>query len=585
MAKASDMSNLRHTFIVTSVMIAACGLLLLSGCGGSDPATSLSLNKGKQNQTGWRDSFFEFAIDNLNRLEQYDDQMQDRVIGRLNEWMPLVEPIPWKEDPLVEKLPEKYRQLPEVAGLADERFTVYDGDFLRGVTWFRDAANSASIDPALRATLPQQGQGDPQQDAESRNLAQAMRLFDWTVRNIALESEDDASEGRPLYLLPWQTMLRGRGSAIERAWVFQLLARQRGLNVVMLAYRDSDDDSVWHDWAPALFVEGSEDDPVSSSKLFVFEPSLGLPIPGPANQPVATLADLRANDELLRQLDLDEDHAYPVSSEQLEHVAAWIEGSPGYLARRESQLEFNLMGSQKMILHVDASALAGKLQATEKLDEAGLWDVPYEALRLQRDDAARQTVATHLPGRGGQETPSRFRPWLTSVRTGRELHLKGKYTEDEGALKKYQESRPSNTEIENSLTNRKSSASSANDSSEDTGEQDERSWLTEDEAELARRAKHDASYWLGVVAFERGDFDTAIDYFQRRTLEAWPDGPWTDAAKYNLARTYEAQERFDEAIELYEQDNSPQSAGNKLRAHSLKGEPEPPPVQGPEQAE
>lgn len=581
MARTFDMSHARPTSSIAAVVVVAFAIpfLFLSGCRGNDPADSLSLSKGSQNQAGWRDSFFEFAIDNLNRLEEYDGQrqaqMQERVVGRLNEWLPLVEPIAWKQDPLVEQLPEKYRQLPEVADLAGLHFTPYDGRFLRGVTWLRDAANTAGVDPALRASLPPQGQGDPQQDAENRTLSQAMRLFDWTVRNTALEPADSTSEDRPQYLLPWQAMLRGRGTAIERAWVFQLLARQRGLKVVMLAYRDSEDDSVWHDWAPALFVEGSAGDPTNSSKLYVFEPTLGLPIPGPSGQPVATLADLRADEQLLRQLDLDDDHAYPVGSEQLEHVAARIEGSPGYLSRRESQLEFNLTGSQKMILHVDASALANQLQATEKLEEVSLWDVPYEALLIQHDDEVQQALAEQLPGHSGPDTPSQFRPWLTAVRAGRELHIKGKYTDDEGALKKYQASRPSNTEIENSLTNRKQPATSANSTADTPNEtKDERTWLTEDEAELARRAKHDASYWLGIVAFERGDFETAIDYFQRRTLEAWPDGPWTDAATYNLARTYEAQDRLDEAVELYEQDDFPQSLGNKLRARSLQKEPE-----------
>jgi hypothetical protein len=74
----------------------------------------------------------------------------------------------------------------------------------------------------------------------------------------------------------------------------------------------------------------------------------------------------------------------------------------------------------------------------------------------------------------------------------------------------------------------------------------------------------------------------AIDYFQDRTLEDSPDGPWTYGARYNLARTYEAQaaELTDEpdeaaalrqkAIELLENDSSPQEHGNRLRAARLK---------------
>ncbi|MHC4176502.1 MAG: tetratricopeptide repeat protein, partial [Planctomycetota bacterium] len=35
-------------------------------------------------------------------------------------------------------------------------------------------------------------------------------------------------------------------------------------------------------------------------------------------------------------------------------------------------------------------------------------------------------------------------------------------------------------------------------------------------------------------------FQTAIDYLRTRTIEASPDGPWTEGADYNLARCYEA---------------------------------------------
>jgi len=530
---------------------------------------SLTLQDGKANRTGWQEEFFEFAIDNLNRLEQYDESMQDDVVGRLNEWMPLVEPIPWTQDSLVEQLPDEYRRLPSIVSLADDKFTAdYDGKFLREVIWLRDAAASAGIDPALRASFPPSKQGERQQNTENNIVARALRLFDWTVRNIALETVDSAKEKRPEVLLPWQVMLRGRGTAIERAWTFLLLARQRGLDVVMLAYRDPDAADGWRDWAPALLVERADDDTETVAKLFIFEPELGMPIPGPDGRPVATLAELREDEQLLRQLDLDSDHAYRVSAAQLEQVAAWIEASPGYLSRRERQLEFSLT---EMVLHVDASSLARQLQDTGQLDTVALWKVPYDALAQQEENEIKRFVSALFPGNGAEQIPSKYRSWVSSVRMGRVLHLKGRYTDTPGALHKYQQARPSDSEI-NTLLEKGKAANAAKDTTQrDTNsKQDKRTWLTEPEAQRVRRAKHDASFWLGAVAFERGDFDTAIDYFQKRTLDAWPDGPWSDAARYNLARTFEALGRIDEAIEIYEQDDSPQQHGNHLRAKWLR---------------
>ena len=188
MARVTERNSPRLFRIAFFVMtMVAMTTPLWMGCGGSDPAESLALRNAQANQKGWGGDLFEFAVGNLNRLEQYDEQMLERVVGRLNEWISLVEPIAWTPDAMVEQLSDEQRRLPSIAGLQDDKFTAYDGNFLREVVWLRDAAASARIDPTLRASLPSRGQGNLRQDAENNMLASAMRLFDWTVRNIAPE--------------------------------------------------------------------------------------------------------------------------------------------------------------------------------------------------------------------------------------------------------------------------------------------------------------------------------------------------------------------------------------------------------------
>ena len=70
----------------------------------------------------------------------------------------------------------------------------------------------------------------------------------------------------------------------------------------------------------------------------------------------------------------------------------------------------------------------------------------------------------------------------------------------------------------------------------------------------------------------RGRPDVAVDYFRKRTLEAYPEGLWQQGARYNLARSLEwmGRESLDadaraEAIALYESSDSPQSHGDRLR--------------------
>ena len=88
-----------------------------------------------------------------------------------------------------------------------------------------------------------------------------------------------------------------------------------------------------------------------------------------------------------------------------------------------------------------------------------------------------------------------------------------------------------------------------------------------------QRLRDDAVFWLGLISFEQGAYQTAAQYFGPMTLEAYPNGPWTNGARYNLARSYEALGRLPEAVKLYEADHSPQRYGNRLRADRLKNKP------------
>ena len=49
-----------------------------------------------------------------------------------------------------------------------------------------------------------------------------------------------------------------------------------------------------------------------------------------------------------------------------------------------------------------------------------------------------------------------------------------------------------------------------------------------------------------------------------------PDGPWTLGAKYNLARSLEALQKYREAREIYLASQGPQKEGDLIRARRLK---------------
>jgi hypothetical protein len=438
--------------------------------------------------------------------------------------------------------------LPALKALRRTEFSRFDGYALQEAVWLRD--------------ITRWGQGEA---AES--LERAKSLFDWTVRNIQLE----ASSPRQIPQFPWETLLFGRGTASDRAWVFILLCRQAGIDAAILD--PEEEPGAGHEaqartaaaakdkgakqeslpglappaqrpWCVAVLVEG---------QAYLFDPLLGLPIPAPdgvkfdeAGQLViqpATLAQAADDEKVLRQLDADKTHVYGVKARELKRVVVMLEASPSYLARRMKLLETHLAGEQKMVLSSSPSAEAVRWKALAHVAEVRLWSEPFETLE-RRSHLDRRSVqaqlALLLPFYGIPSAP---------LRRGRVLHLKGKFVGDDGAIHYYQLARPSNAEL---------SASSAHPM----------------EKFVFLRGKQDASYWSGLIAYQRANYVAAADYFARRTLELTPDSPWTEGARYNLARTFEAAGDTERAILMYAS-----SAGSRgypgalLRAEWLKRKP------------
>ena len=97
--------------------------------------------------------------------------------------------------------------------------------------------------------------------------------------------------------------------------------------------------------------------------------------------------------------------------------------------------------------------------------------------------------------------------------------------------------------------------------------------LVEEQMTLILIGKINASYWLGLVTYERGNYPSAFDYFGKYTLNAWPGGPqpWTAGAIYNLGRTLEAEGKIDQAAKIYRSNaTAADAAGQFLRGKWLR---------------
>jgi hypothetical protein len=550
--------------------------------GGHDSTPQQPTHPDSDTTSGqYRGELLGYAIDNLNRLEEFDSadaveqilqrlnpqaqaksessdtllstwpepEMLRQIVERLNQWLrSQTPPADWKPEPMLASLSKSLTNLPALKELDRMEFSRFDGYALQEAVWLRD--------------IGRWGQGDM-----AENLERAKSLFDWTVRNIQLE----ASNPQQIPQFPWETLLFGRGTATDRAWVFILLCRQLGIDAAILGLEETPaasgaaqaktqagakEKGAKEQALPGLVPAGPRPWCVAvliERNAYLFDPLLGLPIPAPngvkfneAGQLVvqpATLAQVADDEKVLQQLNVDKAHVYEVKAAELKHVVVMFEASPSYLARRMKLLETHLAGEQKMVLSVSPSAEAARWKALAHVADVRLWSKPFETIE-RRSHLDRRSVqaqlALLLPFYGIPSAP---------LRRGRILQLKGKFVGDGGAIHYYQQARPSNAEL---------SASSAHPM----------------EKFVFLRGKQDASYWSGLIAYQRANYPAAADYFARRTLELAPDGPWTEGARYNLARTFEAAGDTERAILMYAS-----SAGSRgylgalLRADWLKKKP------------
>lgn len=470
-----------------------------------------------------------------------DAQALDQIVVQLNQWLRQSDPqVDWQVDPLLETLDptvaEKLQSLvgenenltPYLTkdGLASQFFLPYDGRLLQEAVWARDISRWA-------------------QGNSFEKLARAQAIFDWTVRNIQLDAVGKGTPQRP-----WQTLMYGHGTPEERAWAFELLCRQQGLDVVMLGLAPAPAAGAKAEaaspkstfWLPALVDDG---------QLYLFDTRLGLAIPGPEKKGVTTLEQVQKNDSLLRQLDV-EGAPYPVTPEQLKNVVAYVVADPFDLSKRVRQVEGKLTGDDRLALSVRASELAGRVKSLPGVADVRIWDVPFRTLTEQltlSPQSIRHEVALAFE-------PFAWRPVLWKARArhfqGRkELADETKRQDPEELIHDHRDAARLYMDKSIRPTDREIAASA------------------EEEQRIRKVAKLDATYWQGLLSFDEGKYDVASDWLGREELRA-TDSPWAAGTRYNLARTLEAQGKIDEAVKLLEQGPSPQEQGNKLRAKWLR---------------
>ncbi|WP_425619329.1 tol-pal system YbgF family protein [Anatilimnocola sp. NA78] len=561
-----------------------------------------------------------------------------RAIFYLNQWISKedIDAHKWQVDPMFEKAPQVIRRHPVFAGLDQLEFTLPDITYLQQCLWENDIAQRTVLEPAPAALEPWLKEMDAAGRIDAaRQLRQAERLFDWTVRNIQLDpllpppkgpqltaEEAVKSDNRPppqrgvpgpgYQQLPRQTLIYGRGDAWERGRIFIQLCRQAGIPAVMLGMVRDTELAGPQAWAAAVLID--ED-------LYLFDPQLGIPIPGPDGRGIATLTQFIADESLRNNLKVAGGEAYGITTDDLKNVAVLLDAQHESLLRRMAILEgpINHARAQSrterrpegddtprldIVLSYRPGELEPKLRRVKHVSTVGLWRVPFEAvfyaMALPEVVAKDPRLAERLQEREivinkeemvylgdsqkvdrslieGQEQKQRVAQNVT-LNQGRDYLLRGRFEDVDGrpgARSVMLSFRPAEYDISQHEYSPKYLKAKYGEGIPLPEDPEQRALMMKRIGRLMRLAKSNSTYWLGLSYFETGDYDNAIEWLEPIARDETSNSDWQAGARYITARSYEALGKPEKARELYLADDSPQAAGNKLRAEWLKAKPKP----------
>mgnify|MGYP003673275038 CR=1 FL=1 len=563
-------------------------VLLLGAIGCGDDASTvqkIQVQRQARLQTETKQDHLGEVHSLLTRLiELNQDESRRQITYHLNRWL---ESVPMAE---ANSQPELLSTISDL--LPPERVDelVLGDHFLRSdVSHLRDAYLFGAIskwvdspqsdDPLLADWLTEQGKELGDDDANK--LRSACRFFDWTVRNVALEpfvappALQITPPELPLGMIfqgagyrqtDYESVWRGTGDSLQRTGVFTQLCRQAGITAAMLAVQSTETGEL-KPWAVGVLV---------GENVYLFEPALGVFVPGPDQIGIATLAEARSDAAVMRRLNIPGFYDYPFSKQDVQQNIALLNVQPVGISARMKHLQSRLAGERRMTVFSDVDQIAKTFDAASGIAGVRIWEVP---LLAEVYHAALEQAAQRDPLLGFWYF-SRWAIMDADVESSRLFslarwrHLHGQFDNDDdaslkGARPLYLSQRKPEFEIADLRID--VDLQKAYGIRRELGMAPELYDRQVQQAQaMIRLGKQTATYWLSLIQYDDGRYDTAETWFRKRVLDDTQLSHWQPAARFNLGRTIEHLGEFDEAIELYKHTGDIQEHGNRIRARLLQ---------------
>lgn len=229
--------------------------------------------------------------------------------------------------------------------------------------------------------------------------AKAARALAWVCRQVQLVPVATVVPAPASY-----TLRRGSGGGLDRATVFAAVCQQLGLDAVLVGTPAA------NNWPPANPPEGKPmPEPFwavgvrDGTTLMLFDPRRGVPLPGPAADKPATLAEVKANPDLLKPWATDGKVTLPTADE-IKASVVFPTVPLSAVSARMATFQIGAGDELGVRVAVDVAALAKAIRACG--EELTPWAPPGYVLTPLRSLREYVPVAD-----GGNGDPAQS-PWL-----------------------------------------------------------------------------------------------------------------------------------------------------------------------------
>jgi hypothetical protein len=505
-------------------------LVILAGCRDRTQVTVSDIRPRETNS-----DHLQQALQIIDGLDFADfTQATNTSLFNFNLWSKLHDDdSQWITPSLINTVPTELANSGFVQAIGGKRFIPLDINYLHETSWLHAIAQWVVADDLPHRMFWESYKPSIADEVVSEELTKALKLFDWTVRNIQLAplldyptvptNTEGSVKTSPQLALPGPGYSRtnrnvltfGVGDWWQRARIFVLLARQQGIDVVLLGL-PAEFGKTNQPWLTAAII---------GKELYLFDFNKGLPVLNASKTEIVTLKQLKADVDFGQTL-------LPVAHQQqpqetFDGLVGLIEADVVAVSHRMAILEKYLTGERQMVLTVAPSIISLRLRTEHQIERSKIWRPIYEGYlfevalhekRVAHDAAALAFIASTRDYSLFREVPQ--------LREGRLKFLRGIFDDDEtdlgdkgenGAKTLMMASRIPTKIIEELLENEGIQQTLGLLKPSDTPVLLWRQVLVNKQRTFVR-AKDYASFYIAMIHMEQGHYQDAIEWFERRTI-------------------------------------------------------------------